>query len=198
MTTATARRRAAPSTRDRLIRVALEQFQARGYSGAGLADLLQRAGAAKGSFYHHFPGGKEELAVAAVQWLQDRVTGYLDRLSADGAGCALIVEALVRFSVEGARRGRLPRGSLVAVLAQDVAPASPAVAAAIRAFTAEIRDHIAAARAAESPTGDAARFAELALAVVEGATVLARVEGQPERASVIVEGWLQTVTERWP
>lgn len=198
MTPSTSRRRAAPSTRDRLIRVALEQFQARGYSGAGLSDLLQRAGAAKGSFYHHFPGGKEELAVAAVRWLQDRVTGYLDSLAADGAGSALMLEALVRFSVEGARRGRLPRGSLVAVLAQDVAPASPAVATAIRAFTAEIRSRIAAARAAESPAGDAVRFAELALAVVEGATVLARVEGQPERASVIVEGWLQTLTEPRP
>ena len=42
-------------------------FRQRGYHATGLADILQLAGAPKGSMYHHFPGGKEAIGVCVIE-----------------------------------------------------------------------------------------------------------------------------------
>ena len=42
-------------------------FRDHGYEGASLADLSRATGLGKSSLYHHFPGGKEEMAEAVLQ-----------------------------------------------------------------------------------------------------------------------------------
>jgi TetR/AcrR family transcriptional regulator, lmrAB and yxaGH operons repressor len=51
---------------DALLEIAVKRFREQGYHGTGLAQILSESGSPKGSFYHHFPGGKEQLAAAAV------------------------------------------------------------------------------------------------------------------------------------
>ena len=41
-------------------------FVSHGYHGASLALLAETAGLSKASLYHHFPGGKEQMAVSLV------------------------------------------------------------------------------------------------------------------------------------
>jgi TetR/AcrR family transcriptional repressor of lmrAB and yxaGH operons len=53
-------------TRERMVRTAAGLFQRQGYDGTGLQEIVERSGAPRGSLYFHFPGGKQELAVAAV------------------------------------------------------------------------------------------------------------------------------------
>ncbi|GAB3213911.1 hypothetical protein GCM10027294_49680 [Marinactinospora endophytica] len=50
-------------TRSALLRGAREVFTEQGYSGAAIADLVERTGSSVGSVYHHF-GGKAELFLA--------------------------------------------------------------------------------------------------------------------------------------
>ena len=59
---------APPKSRQRqaLVWAAAKLFRRQGYSGTGLRDILAASGAARGSLYHHFPGGKEEIGAAAV------------------------------------------------------------------------------------------------------------------------------------
>ena len=46
----------------------MQQSLARqGFHGIGLAELLSKAETVKGAMYHHFPGGKTELAQAAIE-----------------------------------------------------------------------------------------------------------------------------------
>jgi TetR/AcrR family transcriptional regulator, lmrAB and yxaGH operons repressor len=54
-------------TRSRILRAAHLLFRKRGYHGTGLADILELAQAPKGSMYHHFPGGKEQIGVAVIE-----------------------------------------------------------------------------------------------------------------------------------
>ncbi|MBD1205301.1 MAG: TetR/AcrR family transcriptional regulator [Rhodobacteraceae bacterium] len=56
------------STRDKLVTVAARLFRQKGYHGTGIAEVLAQAGVPKGSLYHHFPNGKEDLAQAAAEW----------------------------------------------------------------------------------------------------------------------------------
>lgn len=168
-------------TRERLIRAGVELFQAKGYHGVGIIEILAAAGAPKGSFYHHFPGGKEQLAVEAMAWLEGQVTAYLDDLAARGGDAREMATGIARHTVKGVRKR--PRGSLLSVLTQDAAPESEAVAAAVRRYADALRSRLAAAE-------DAA-FADQALAMILGAAVIARLEGRAERAAEIVEAWLE-------
>ena len=55
----------APS-RDRLLDAAVDLLQRQGYHGTGLNELLERSEAPRGSLYHYFPGGKEQIGAEAI------------------------------------------------------------------------------------------------------------------------------------
>ena len=42
-------------------------LQTKGYAASGLIELVSDSHAPKGSIYHPFPGGKEEIAAAAIR-----------------------------------------------------------------------------------------------------------------------------------
>jgi AcrR family transcriptional regulator len=44
-----------------------EVFRERGFDGASLSAISQATGLGKGSLYHHFPDGKEEMALAVLE-----------------------------------------------------------------------------------------------------------------------------------
>jgi TetR/AcrR family transcriptional regulator, lmrAB and yxaGH operons repressor len=73
---------AAVDTRARILSAALRLFRKRGYHAAGLNDILELAKAPKGSLYHHFPNGKEEIAVAVVAHITH---GIVDLFAANRA-----------------------------------------------------------------------------------------------------------------
>jgi TetR/AcrR family transcriptional repressor of lmrAB and yxaGH operons len=56
----------ARDTRQRLIDAAQRLVASNGSHGSSFADILAASGAPRGSIYHHFPGGKEELMLEAV------------------------------------------------------------------------------------------------------------------------------------
>jgi TetR/AcrR family transcriptional regulator, lmrAB and yxaGH operons repressor len=181
----------APATRDRLIRAGVYCFQTKGYHGTGIAAILARAKTVKGSFYHHFPDGKEELAVAALEWLESEVIRYIDGLAASGSGSEEMVEGIARYAAQGIRSGERRRGSLLAALAQDAAPESPRIARALKQYANAVRQRLAAARHRERPHQQGTEFADQALAIVQGASVLARVDGDANRTIDIVTTWLR-------
>ena len=55
-------------SKERMVAKAAELFQKQGYSGTGLKQIIEESGTPRGSLYFHFPGGKEELAVEALQY----------------------------------------------------------------------------------------------------------------------------------
>jgi AcrR family transcriptional regulator len=47
---------------------AAQLVRARGVTATGVRDVVEHAGAARGSFQHYFPGGKDQLIGEAVRW----------------------------------------------------------------------------------------------------------------------------------
>ncbi|MFA5122484.1 TetR/AcrR family transcriptional regulator [Zavarzinia sp.] len=172
-------------TRERILRAGVHLFQAQGYHGTGVAAILARSRAPKGSFYHHFPDGKEELAVAAVDWLAGEVNDYLDALLAAGADGAAMAVGFAEHAALGLAHAESMRGSLVTVLAAEAVPGSKPIAAALQAAVASWLARLAKGFAAAGPEAAAVRAREV-LALIEGATVIARIAGRPEDLVAIV------------
>jgi TetR/AcrR family transcriptional repressor of lmrAB and yxaGH operons len=72
-------------TQKRLIESTARLLRTRGYAASGLSAIVAESGVPKGSLYHHFPGGKEELAAASVNHSGDGIVSALTRM-ADAAG----------------------------------------------------------------------------------------------------------------
>ena len=53
-------------TRERILDAAARLFGHHGYAATGIKTILTESDAPYGSLYHHFPGGKSDLGVAAV------------------------------------------------------------------------------------------------------------------------------------
>jgi TetR/AcrR family transcriptional repressor of lmrAB and yxaGH operons len=81
---------AALIAKDEVLARLLATFRSDGYDGASLAELSQRTGLGKSSLYHHFPGGKEEMATSVLAYLEDTLEPAFQRaLSGKTAGARL-------------------------------------------------------------------------------------------------------------
>lgn len=168
----------APGTRDRLVAAMLDALRTRGYHGAGLTALLAAAQAPKGVLYHHFPGGKAELAVCAIQAVVAKLGADLDQvLQRTGDP----VEALGAWMAQAQRvlaGSGFASGCPLATIALESTPDDESIRAALADGFAAIRTRLAVALAGAGMAQEQARgAAALIVSAYEGALVQARVAG---------------------
>lgn len=70
--------RMSETTREKLLRTAAVLFRQKGYHGVGVSEILSASGVPKGSLYHHFPDGKQDLALSAADWTKEGMLNLVD------------------------------------------------------------------------------------------------------------------------
>jgi AcrR family transcriptional regulator len=166
----------ATESRASMIRSAAALFGSRGLCATSFADVLADSGAPRGSIYHHFPGGKRQLAEDAIAWTSAQVLAHLDACTADtAAGVLAWFVDLWRQSVQASGGSS---GCPVAGIAIDVGDADDAdLMAAARGAFAQWTDRLAGQlQAAGMPADRCGPVATTALAAMEGALILCRAE----------------------
>ena len=63
-------------SRLKMVRSAAVLIRTHGVSATSFSEVLDASGAPRGSIYHHFPHGKEQLAEDAIKWTSDRTLAY--------------------------------------------------------------------------------------------------------------------------
>jgi AcrR family transcriptional regulator len=165
------------SERAQVVPLLAEVFRENGFEGASLSVIGQRTGLGKGSLYHFFPGGKEEMGAAVLAqidgWFEAEVFAPLRR-----PGDPRTAIGAMRAAVDAYfRSGR--RVCLVGAFALDnVRERFPGQ---VRDYFAAWRDALAAALERGGVAAPEARdAAEDALIQVQGALVLCRALADPE------------------
>src|SRR5438445_313415 len=129
------------------------------------------AHAPKGSMYHHFPGGKEQLVAEAITSAGRYVS---DKISAGGSAVE-VAELLTDRLVRRLEKTEFADGCAIASSTLDVAPISPLVREACAETFADWQRVIAQHLANEGLDPEAAEgAATVAIAAIEGALVLSR------------------------
>jgi TetR/AcrR family transcriptional regulator, lmrAB and yxaGH operons repressor len=178
--------------RERLLNGARSLLAEKGYAGMELRDVAERGKAPRGSIYHHFPGGKRQLAVEAAELEGVEIRAGIERsLRERGLG-----ETLTMFGEMFRRRvkdhpERLGCPVAAAALAR---PEDPALAAAATAAFQSWEAPIATALEEEGiATKDAATFAGLIVSTIEGALIRARAAGDEAPLESAVAGLHQAL-----
>jgi len=185
-----------PDARQRLILAMIDALQRRGLHGSGLTELLAAAQAPKGVLYHHFPGGKTELAVAAVHATVERLCVMLDeRMGAGDPAAALMAW------IEGAQKrlagSGYERGCPLATIALETTAADVEIRAALGAGFEQVRLRIAAALV-KAGYDNADALAALILAAYEGGLLQARAAGTAQPMTLVGEALLSLLTLHRP
>ncbi|MGE0349000.1 TetR/AcrR family transcriptional regulator [Hydrogenophaga sp.] len=170
-----------PGTRERLIAAMTDALRRRGLHGVGLTELLAQAGAPKGVLYHHFPGGKTELAVAAIDDVVERMLGWLDGLLARNADPVEAARQWMQGATARLSSTGFHSGCPLAAVALESTPDDHALRDALARAFATLRERIAVAlEAAGEPPQSARGVAALIVATYEGGLLQARVAQSTE------------------
>lgn len=163
------------STREGILQSLLEEFRGCGFDGVSLSRISEVTGLGKASLYHHFPGGKAEMARGVMDlawgWLEGNVFGPLEAEGAPPSRLEAVASALEGFYDQGRKSCLL-----------DVMPISggPEVKAAVKAVMERLASGFTKlAQDGGLPEAEAAARAEQMLVGIQGSLVLARGLGDP-------------------
>jgi TetR/AcrR family transcriptional regulator, lmrAB and yxaGH operons repressor len=171
------RGRARGGSKGAFISATQELLRRRGYAASGLSDILARSGAPKGSLYFHFPGGKQELAVAAMErsasQLRGAIAAVLDSSDDVGEAISRLVDALAA----GLADSQFSDGCPIATVALETASESETMRAAAQAAFESWLEVLEQRFTADGLDRRTARQRALTvLAAIEGGLILARAQ----------------------
>jgi AcrR family transcriptional regulator len=162
-------------TRARLLTATNELFRRHGYQGTSLKQVTEAAGATIGSLYHFFPGGKDDLTIAAITESGEAYR-QLFEVFADAAGDA--ASAVASF-FDGAAEVLEQTDSIdpcpIGTVAREVASTNEALRQATdRVFLRWIETAASTFESEGIPHLVAEELATMVVATLEGGFVLAR------------------------
>lgn len=165
--------------REKMLEATISLMRRTGLSGAAVNEVVRVSRAPKGSMYHYFPGGKQQLAAEAIELYASRVRDFLDAtLSArrTPAGKIRALFAAYARRIEDAQfRASCAAGAVSLDLDAELEPLRQHVNAAFAGWVDTIAAQFRSrnARAADS-------FASLVLSAIEGAYIRSRAAQSTE------------------
>jgi TetR/AcrR family transcriptional repressor of lmrAB and yxaGH operons len=165
-----------PDSRTRLLDATTELLADRGFRSTGMKDILDSSNVVAGSLYHHFPGGKDELAAVGMRRAAERVRAQMDAAFEQRT----LIDALDSFFANASRRllaSDFRTGCAVGTPAAETVTLSPSlnavVAGAFRSWTAGLARGLTRNGWPEEEAGSTA---SLIISLFEGALLVARAE----------------------
>lgn len=163
------------SPRAKLVGTTLDLLRRGGLSGAGINQVIGASQAPKGSVYHYFPGGKQQLVIEALRTAERSVGESFAAIFGDTAPVAGKVRALFTKTAAGLEANEYAKGCPVAAVTLDL----DRHARALGEVCGDVFDgwtDVIARGLGDVPRDERRAVAQLILAALEGGLVLARAQ----------------------
>lgn len=184
------------SARQDMIEAAARLFQSRGYHAVGMAELIEASGAPRGSLYHHFPGGKVQLAEEAMAFASLEVEAQIDEAFGDARtfseGAARLCALLGRWFADSGFAAGCPIAAIVLEGSEETERLSVAGARIYNAWIARIDGY--AKR--WGPGRQKRQSAEQLFMSLEGAWLLGRARRSSDPFTAVEKFYLPTPPDR--
>jgi len=156
-----------------MILATLDLLRGSGLAGAGINPIVEASGAPKGSVYHFFPAGKNQLVTAALKEAERVVGEGFRNIFARSAPLSQKVRTLFSATATRIDASAFTKGCPVAAVTLDIDDESKELRAVCRGVFATWCEIIAAGLD-EVPVAQRRDAAQLIVAALEGALILAR------------------------
>lgn len=164
-------------TRRRFLASTSRLLRTRGYSATGLSDIVADSGLPKGSLYHQFPGGKEQLAAESIQHSGMFIRANLEQLVERSGGPIEAVVAFCDYYVEQLKGSAYRSGCPLATVALEAASDVDALQVACsNAFDGVLDVLGSELRVAGLREAEARSLATFVVSAIEGALILAKAQ----------------------
>ncbi|MFB7616524.1 TetR/AcrR family transcriptional regulator [Kitasatospora sp. NPDC056181] len=168
-------------TRERIVRATSRLLQRQGYEGTGIKQISREAEATLGSVYHFFPGGKQELAAAAIRHGDLEFAGMLREGLGSSEDPAEAVTACTRLLAVALRESGWQDGCPITSTALETVGRAPVIEqAVVEAFAnwrAVVEEKLLAAGLGAD---DSRELAATVISALEGAELAAQVARSEE------------------
>ena len=182
-------------TKASMVRSAASLIRTRGVSATSFSDVLAESGAPRGSVYHHFPEGKEQLAGEAIRWTSERVLAHQRACTATTPSGVL--EWFIDMWRQVVLASRGTAGCVVAGVAIDTPGDAEGlidvVRLTFRSWIGLLTEQLAATGV---PTPRASAIATATVAGMEGALILCRAEGNARPLEIVAAELLRSLRSR--
>lgn len=180
-------------TRDKIIETTCNLLEMQGYHATAMSQIVEKSDAPRGSMYYHFPGGKEELAEAAVNHSGELFSGLITDNFREDIPIWEAAELFVLGIAEGVERSEYSSGGPLTAIAMETATTNEKINLACREAFAQIQSAFQAKLVAADVTEEKANeLAVFITSAIEGAIMLSRTHhsGDPLR---VVAKYLQSI-----
>ena len=125
--------------RDRIIQAMADLMENQGFHASGINAIVAESGAPKGSIYHYFPGGKDEIAAASVLEASRTVAASISDNLPTGPDIAADLCSYVRIIAHFLEASGFRSGGPLTIVAAETANTNEAVNAACRQAYTEMQ-----------------------------------------------------------
>ena len=179
------------AAREQMLESAIFLMRQAGLSAAGINQIVEESGSPKGSVYHYFPGGKNQLVAEALSLYGRRVADAFEARLASKKEPGQKVRALFALIAERLRAADFDASCAAGAVALDVGKGNEA----LRAVVANVMASWQAIVAAHLPMRTRARsasFAGLVISAIEGGYIRGRAERSTQPLTEAGE-WLAAI-----
>jgi AcrR family transcriptional regulator len=180
----------AGETKQRMIELTAVLLARKGLQGTSFSEVLEASGAPRGSLYHHFPGGKDELVLAALDVAGDQALRVLSHQQ--GKAATDVARAFIEMWRMVLEKSNFAAGC--GVVAVTVAADTPALIEKAAEVFRSNRSSLAKLFAEGGvPAKRADSLAVSLIAACEGAVVLSRAERSMEPFDLVAAEQLTAI-----
>ena len=172
------------SKKELLVQTTGQLLEKQGYHATALSEILEESGTPKGSLYHYFPGGKEQIAAEAIEHTGKTLAEHIRSELSRHTNPAIAVRELLLAIAERVESSDYCSGGPLTAVAIETVNASEPLNRACREAYQQMQESFSSrfVQAGIEPA-KASRMAEFTLAAIEGASILSRTQksGDPLR-----------------
>lgn len=175
--------------RDKALATAETLFRSQGFAATGLAQIIAESGAPKGSFYFHFPGGKDQLAAEIITSFSARgVAGIAAAARATPGDAAAFIDLLCAGTAAEMRESDYALGCALQNIAGERAPHDPRLTPMLQdgfeTWVSAVAEHLK-----DCGVADPRPLAQALIAALEGGRSLARASRSDTVFAAIAAGF---------
>lgn len=163
-----------------IIQTAAELLQIQGYHGTGINEIVEKSKSPKGSIYHYFKAGKDEIVDEALRYSGSEIANLLKAAAEHSKNAEDFIEIIYDGYCSSLQNSNYTKGCPVAATALEVSGFNAALSDTVRKIYKEwneiITDFLLNSNAAAKKKSDAEQTAGVLISLMEGALLSARIQ----------------------